>query len=34
MGDLLYKCMTKATTSEGHQMRYSVNWAIEYIYDK
>jgi hypothetical protein len=34
MADLLPKCMTKATTSEGVPMRYPANWASESIYDR
>lgn len=28
MSSLLYKCVTKATTAEGDQLRYSPNWLI------
>ena len=38
MPSLLYKCMTKATTAQGDQMRYGPNWilsrrAILKVYD-
>lgn len=28
MSNLLYKCMTKATTAEGDQRKYGPNWVI------
>ena len=28
MPELLYKCMTKATTAEGDQRKYGPNWVI------
>lgn len=28
MSKLLYKCMTKATTAEGDQIRHSLSWAV------
>jgi hypothetical protein len=28
MSKLLYKCMTKATTTEGDNIRYSLNWVF------
>ena len=28
MSTLLHKCMTKATTAAGDQMRYSPNWVV------
>ena len=28
MADLLHRCMTKATTAEGHDIRCSLNWLL------
>jgi hypothetical protein len=28
MGELLHRCMTKATTAEGNDIRHSLNWVL------
>ena len=28
MGELIHKCMTKATTAEGGDIRHSFNWVV------
>lgn len=28
MGDMLHRCMTKATIAEGNDLRHSLNWAL------
>ena len=28
MGELLHRCMTKATTAEGTDIRHSLNWVL------